>query len=789
MELKHDPRNHRKYHDAIDWSATVPVAQHASEDDCAPVKVRVRSCDFVDLLPLALLLALFLIGFSFFSLTSEATSNRAAAVSRSQYPFQDPNLSIEERVANIVSLMTLDEKIACLGTNPSVPRLGIKASPHVEGIHGLAQGGPANWRPKRIVPTTIFPQGIGMAETWDVDMLHQAGEIEGYEARYIFQSPKYSQGGIVIRSPNADLGRDPRWGRTEECYGEDPFFNGTMVVAFVKGMQGDDPKYWRAAALMKHFLANSNENDRDKTSSDFDERLFREYYSVPFRMGIIEGGARAFMASYNKMNGVPMTINPVLNDIARKEWGEDGIICTDGGAMRNLVTSQKYSPDLDSAAAASIKAGIGQFLDNYAQAVRGALQRGLLAEGDIDQVLKANFRVMIKLGLLDPPGLVPYSQIGKEAEEPWWSQKHKSFARLITQKSIVLLKNAGNALPLDRSKLRSIAVIGPRANEVLLDWYSGSPPYAVTPLDGIKNKVGREVTVNYSAGDAEIARQADAAIVCVGNHPNGGDNMPWAKVSVPSEGREAVDRQSLTLEQEELMKKVYSANPRTIVVLISSFPYAINWTQQNAPAILHMTHSSQEEGNALADVLFGDYNPAGRLVQTWPRSLDQLPPMMDYDIRHGRTYRYFKGEPLYPFGYGLSYTNFAYSNIRVTPNALPAKGSIQVSVDVENTGGRAGEEVVQIYARHLNSSVARPMLQLIGFTRVPIAAGQKRAVRLTVPADRLAYWNVKDHRFEVEADKIEIGVGASSADLRLKKTVQVGAQVRSERRRFNSHGR
>jgi len=436
----------------------------------------------------------------------------ASPPSQYQYPFQNPALQIEERIDSIISLLTLDEKIACLGTDPSVPRLGIKGSHHVEGIHGLAQGGPANWRPKRIVPTTIFPQGIGMAETWDVDMLRQAGEIEGFEARYIFQSPRYGQGGIVIRSPNADMGRDPRWGRTEECYGEDPFFNGTMVVAFVKGMQGDDPKYWRAAALMKHFLANSNENNRDQTSSNFDERLFREYYSVPFRMGVIEGGVRAFMASYNEMNNVPMTINPVLKEVTRREWGQDGIICTDAGAMRNLVVSQKYVPDLETAAAASIKAGIGQFLDNYAESVRGALKRNLLTERDIDEVLRTNFRVMIKLGLLDPPSMVPYSQIGAGAsdqittEDPWLSAKHKSFARLITRKSIVLLKNASNALPLDQSKLKSIAVIGPRANEVLLDWYSGSPPYAVTPLDGIRNKVGKAVAVNYSAGDAEIAR-------------------------------------------------------------------------------------------------------------------------------------------------------------------------------------------------------------------------------------------------------------------------------------------
>jgi beta-glucosidase len=310
----------------------------------------------------------------------------------------------------------------------------------------------------------------------------------------------------------------------------------------------------------------------------------------------------------------------------------------------------------------------------------------------------------------------------------------------------------------------------------LLDWYSGSPPYAVTPLEGIRKKVGKEVTVNYSAADAEIARQADVAIVCVGNHPNGGDNMPWAKVSVPSEGREAVDRQSLTLEQEELIKQVYSVNRRTIVVLISSFPYAINWTEQNVPAIVHLTHSSQEEGNALADVLFGDYNPAGRLVQTWPRSLDQLPPMRDYDIRHGHTYLYFKGTPLYRFGYGLSYTTFQYANLQVTPSALSTRGSINISVEVKNAGARAGEEVVQLYVRHLNSSVERPQIELKGFTRIPLQAGEKRLVQMTLPAARLAYWNAGKHRFEVEPDKIEIAVGGSSSDLRLRKTVQVTAR-------------
>jgi beta-glucosidase len=698
--------------------------------------------------------------------------------SRYEYPFRNPGLPIEERIKNILLLMTLDEKVACLGTNPSVPRLGIKGSGHVEGIHGLAQGGPAKWGRPATIPTTTFPQGIGLGETWDPDILRQVGAIEGYEARYIFQSSKYHQGGIVIRSPNADLGRDPRWGRTEECYGEDPYFNGTMVVAFVKGLQGDDKSYWQAAALMKHFLANSNEDDRDKTSSDFDERLFREYYSVPFRMGVIEGGSRAFMASYNKMNDVPMTINPVLESITRKEWGQDGIICTDAGAMRNLVTSQKYSPDFDHAAASSVKAGIGQFLDRYPDAVRGALKRGLLTETEIDEALKGNFRVMIRLGLLDPPSLVPYSHIGSEPEDPWLTEKHKAIARLATQESIVLLKNSKNLLPLDKQAVKSIAVIGPRANEVLLDWYSGTPPYRVTPLEGIKNVVGPGVNVGFAANNdqgaaAKLARASDVAIVCIGNHPNGGFDSVWAKVSTPSEGREAVDRQSITLEQEELVRQVYEANPRTIVVLVSSFPYAINWTQENVPAILHMALNSQEEGNALADVLFGDYNPAGRLVQTWPRSLEQLPPMMDYDIRHGRTYMYFKGEPLYPFGYGLSYTSFSYSNLRTSARSLPASGSILVKVDLKNTGSRAGEEVVQLYVKHQASSVQRPTQELKAFRRLALRPGEIRTVTLELKGEQLAYWDVSHRKFVVEPGSIEIMIGSSSADIKLKKLLGV----------------
>ena len=703
----------------------------------------------------------------------------SATVPAQKYPFQNPYLSIEERVDNIISLLTLDEKIACLSTDPSVPRLEIKGTRHSEGLHGLARGGPSNWGQRDPVTTTIFPQAIGLAESWDPEVLRQVASVESYETRYIFQSPKYRKGGLVVRAPNADLGRDPRWGRTEECYGEDAWFNSVMTVAFVKGLQGDHPKYLRTASLMKHFLANSNENGRDTTSSDFDERLLREYYAYPFWRGIIEGGSPAYMAAYNAYNGIPMTVHPVLKDITVNEWGLDGIICTDGGALGLLVSAHKYFPDLNKATASCLRAGINQFLDRaHREGTYGALVHNYITEATIDSVIKGNFRVMIKLGLLDPPEMVPYSSIGiSDTADPWLTKENQLAAREVTQKTIVLLKNSKNLLPLDKGKIKSVALIGPRADEVLLDWYSGTPPYTISPLAGIKNKVGDAVEVKYAKDNTggaalALAETADVVILCVGNHPTC-DDAPFGKCPAPGDGREAVDREVIILEQEELIKEIYSANPNTIVVLVSSFPYAINWTQENVPAILHMTHGSQEMGNALADVLFGDYNPGGRLVQTWPRSLDQLPPMMEYDIRKGHTYMYFKDEPLYPFGYGLSYTTFRYSNLKVSSHKLKSDGKITVRVTIQNTGSRTGDEVVQLYVKHLNSKAGRPLKELKGFKRVTLTPNETKTVEIPLKAETLAYWDVNRHNFVVEEDKIQIMVGASSSDTKLQDTIYV----------------
>ncbi|HEY4356223.1 MAG TPA: glycoside hydrolase family 3 C-terminal domain-containing protein [Acidobacteriaceae bacterium] len=691
--------------------------------------------------------------------------------------YADRHASAEARITDLLAHMTLDEKIHALSTDPSVPRLGVAGSTHVEGLHGLALGGPGHWEGRNlaVVPTTQFPQARGLGQTWDPALLQRVAAQEAYETRYAFG--KYHRGGIVVRAPNADLSRDPRWGRSEESYGEDPFLVGTLATSFARGLQGDDPHVWMTASLLKHFLANSNEDNRGGSSSNFDTREFHEYYSLPFRMAIEDGHANAMMTSYNAWNGTPMTANPVLRNVVMKDWGFDGILCTDAGALTNLVTQHHAYPDMASAAAAAIHAGINQFLDDYQKAVRDALSRGMITESDLDRNLRGVYRVMLRLGFLNPSEDSPYARIGLENRltgDPWNEAAAHKLVREATDESIVLLKNEQNLLPLQASKLKSVAVIGRWADTVALDWYSGTPPAVVTPLEGIRRRLpSAAVTFNDgsdSATAAQLASRSDAAIVVVGNHPT--CNAGWNVCASQSEGKEAIDRKSLTLEDEVLVKAVLAASPRAIVVLQTSFPYTTTWTQEHAAAILQITHNSEEQGNALADVLFGDYNPAGRLTQTWPASLDQLPAMMDYDIRHGRTYLYAKAKPLYAFGYGLSYTTFAYSNLQVAEVGR----NIHLKVTLANTGTRDGDEVVQIYASHQGSKVVRPVQELVAFSRVPLAAGQHKEIAFDVPSARLAYWDEASHRFVVEPDHVEFRVGGSSTDVRLSRTIAIGLE-------------
>jgi len=696
------------------------------------------------------------------------------------YPFQDPNLQEDLRIKNFISLMTLEEKVSCLSSWISVPRLGVKGTHVIEGLHGLAYSGPANWAVKgpKASPTTTFPQAIGLAHTWDPELLKKIADWEAAECRYLAQNPKFGTAGMIVFAPNADMGRDIRWGRTEECYGEDPFLNGSLVTAYVKGLQGDDPVYWKTASLMKHFLANSNENNRTYNSSDFDERLFREYYAYAFYKGVTEGGSQAFMAAYNKYNGIPCTVHPVLREVTMNDWGLRGIITTDGGAFKQLLTTHAYYPSLPVAAAECIKAGITMFLDDYRSSVNEALEKKLISEKEIGEAIYGNIRILLKLGLLDNPIKNPYSDIGiTDTIAPWTKQEARELARLATEKSIILLKNENMLLPLDKDKIKSVAVIGPVANSVISDWYSGTPPYNISILKGIRKALGDDVIVRYASSnkaDSAViaAKECDVTVVCIGNHPLS-YGLGWGQNHVPSDGREDVDRQAISIEQEDLVKLVLAANPKTILVMVSSFPYAINWSKEHVPAILHISQSSQETGSAMANVIFGKVSPAGRLVQTWVTSIDQLPPILDYNIRNGRTYMYFKHDPLFPFGYGLSYTSFEYSGLNIEKKRLSENQTVNISFSIRNTGNYDSDEVAQLYVSFPGSKVERPAIALKGYSRIFIKKGETASVIIPLKASDLTYWDTDTDSFVLEPGDVKIFIGASSADIRLEDQVSV----------------
>ena len=716
----------------------------------------------------------------------------SAVLSAQEYPFQDPKLSEDERLDNAVSLMTIEEKIGTI-VGQGVPRLGIANPGATEAIHGIVRGGDADlpnlgnagqfgggW-PGRPAPkytnSTAFPQAYGIGETWDREMAYIVGDVMSYEARFYSKDAPYKS--LILWAPNADLARDPRWGRTEESFGEDPYLVGELVAAEVKGIQGSDPRYWRGAALMKHFLANSNEDNRYKTDSRFDEKLFREYYSYGFWKGA-RAGAMSLMTAYNAYNGVPCIANSFIKEILIDEWGMKGTIVDDAGALPFLYMPQMhgYAKDVNEAVQMALDAGLSRFIDSRFEQVKAAWDAGFLSEATVNERTKANLRTMLRLGLMDAE--CPYDQqsFGSEDDLPWERQEFKDKARLVTQKSIVLLRNEKNILPIDTTKVKKIAVFGNRAEKVLKDWYGAKPSYRVSPLEGIQAKVaGTDVEVKFQRWDSdgsaqELARWADVCIVCVGNHPGTSPDWdsqsvqsPWAYGTVAGDGREALDRRSLQLETEDLIKVVWQANHNTVVTLISSFPFAINWTAKNVPGIVHLTQCSQELGNALADVLFGDYNPAGRLTQTWVSDILDLPNMLDYDIRHGRTYMYAKAKPIYPFGYGLSYTRFKYSRMKVKKDG----DNYVVSFRLKNTGKRDGEEVVQLYAKFRGDDASK---RLRGFERVAVKAGETVDVKMVVPADDLKLWDTEKHAWAFSGKRVKLLVGASSADIRLSKRVR-----------------
>jgi len=725
---------------------------------------------------------------------AEATPAAAAPACESNpadypYPFWDPCQPLETRLANLLSVLTIDEKLTLLaGSHNAVPRISLPAaSLGTEALHGLGIAANPNAPSGSFMPmSTQFPQVFGLGESWDPDVMKTVGATVGYEARVYNARGIADSGrgiGIITRGPNVDLVHDPRWGRTEESFGEDPYLVGQMANGYLAGLHGDDPRYLLAACTLKHFAANSNETTRLSSSSNLDARNLREYYTATFRTAVREGRADGIMTAYNQINGVPAGTSPILKSLVRSDWGFDGFFSTDGQAATHWVQDQQYFANLDQAVGAAIAETSGVLLQsNVAPNVNAAYSMGLITEADVDAAIGPALRIRFRTGDFDPPADVPYKAI-QNTETPWATDEAKARALDVTRRTIVLLKNANATLPLDRTAIKSIAVIGPRADSVVRDWYGGTPPYPyVTGRQGIVNKVGTDVEVTFVADDRGgaatfAAAHSDAAVVFVGNHPTCGEPYPpWGTCPSPYEGREQVDRVYLGLEpaQLALVQSIAGANPRTIVVLVSSFPQAIGWIDENVPAIVHVTNSGQELGNAVADVLFGDYNPGGHTTTTWYQSETDIPTeITDYDIKKGTTYWYFTGKPLYPFGFGLSYSTFEYSNLTVSAPALPACGSVEIGVDVTNTSAVAGDEVIQLYASYPESAVQRPLQQLRGFRRVTVAAGGTEHVTFPLASTDLSYWDDRAARFAVEYDRsVELQVGASSRDIRLRTTVR-----------------
>ncbi|HEY3935205.1 MAG TPA: glycoside hydrolase family 3 C-terminal domain-containing protein [Gemmatimonadales bacterium] len=840
-----------------------------------------------------------------------------------------------ERARDLVSRMTLEEKVSqMMDVAPAIERLGIPAyNWWNEALHGVARSGLA----------TVFPQAIGLAATWNDSLVHQMASVVSDEARAKYNEAlrggsRQRYQGLTFWSPNINIFRDPRWGRGQETYGEDPFLSGRVAVQFIRGMQGDDPEYLKTVSTVKHFAVHSGpEPARHTFDAEISERDLRESYLPQFRAGIETGGAWSLMCAYNRLDGLPACGSDLLlKTILRGDWNFQGYVVSDCGAIDDIYQRHKVAPNAAAASAAAVRAGTDlECGDSYTQLV-DAVHAGLIAESIIDTAVSRLFTARMKLGMFDPPDSVPWSKIPYSDVD---SPGHKALAREVARQSIVLLKNQDHLLPL-RKTLRAIAVIGPDADDptVQMGNYNGSSSDTITPLQGIRAAVSRhtavrhargadladglpafdiipaavlttprgrrglaaeffasrtmqgralftrtDTTVNanwrdgaprndmnpddfgvrwsgtirppvtgtyrlalsgtvryelrlddsvivrsgfgqrniesamprlaassaieliagrnyrisidaaesYGVADLQLlwqppadylegeavaaARDADAVVIVLGLS----NALEGEEMRVQVDGFTGGDRTRLDLPdaQQRLLQRVMALGKPTVLVLLNGSALAVNWASTHVPAIVEAWYPGEAGGAALADVLFGDYNPAGRLPVTFYRSVADLPPFDNYNMA-GRTYRFFDGPPLYPFGYGLSYTTFAYDSLRVSNDVLSADATDTVRVNVTNTGTRAGDEVVQLYVQHLASSVPRPREDLRGYQRVTLRPGETKTVSMLLPASTLAYWNTTAHGWMVENEPVRLEVGASSADIRLDQIIRVGAATK-----------
>lgn len=716
-----------------------------------------------------------------------------------QSVYLDPSQPIDKRVDDLIQQLTSAEKTSLLSTTaPDIDRLKIPAmNGWNQSLHGIV------WTQ----PTTMFPVPISMAATWDPPLIHEVAGAIADEGRAVYNYWHTVQGttetfrgqkvtvtadgrrsghnGLVYRSPVINMDRDPRWGRIWETFGEDPLLASRITVAYVQGMQGDNPKYLELAATLKHYAAYDDERDRVKTANDMvPERILMDYYLPQFKAGIMAGKASSIMSSYNGINGTPNAENKMmLTDILRDEWGFEGFVVPDSGAVRNLVGEYRKYPTLQLAAAKTILAGSDLDDGSYAIALPKALEEGLLTQEEIDQSLRRVLKIRFRLGEFDPPDMVPYNKFGSDVID---STAHRQLALRTARESIVLLANENHLLPLDKSKIKTLAVIGPFADYPQTGPnYTGEYSKFVKPLEGIEEKVGSGTKVLYARGSGIVetdnpeaslaqavtaAKQSDVAILFVGTNQ--------------LLEREGLDREYLNLPpvQLRLVEQVMRANPKTVVVLLNGGPISLappfaggarRTMGVRFSTVLDMFWAGEEGGAAIADVLFGDYSPSGRMPYTVYTSERGLPPMTEYDISRGFTYMYAIDKPVFAFGHGLSYTSFAYSNLNISSRQVGSNGTVQIHIDVKNTGDRAGDEVVQLYVHNNDKSTFQPREQLQGFERINLHPGETKTVSFALPVEQLSYWDTSKHAYIINPGTFDAMIGSASDDIRQKGSFEV----------------
>jgi len=689
--------------------------------------------------------------------------------------FQNPGLIQEERIKDLISRLTLEEKTSLMLYNsPAIERLGIpEYNWWNECLHGVARAGKA----------TVFPQAIGLAATFDEELIFKVATAISDEARAkhheaVKMGNRDQYNGLSFWTPNINIFRDPRWGRGQETYGEDPFLTSQIGIAFVKGLQGDNPKYLKASACAKHYVVHSGpEKVRHVFNALPDERDFRETYLPAFQALVENGNVESVMCAYNRTYDQPCCgSNFLIDSILRKEWNFKGHVVSDCWALDDIWARHKVVATRVEAAAMAAKAGVNLNCGYIYQYLPKAVDTGLITEKIVNAALEPLLRTRFKLGLFDPDELNPYSKIPKELVN---CEKHKQLAYEAAAKSIVLLKNKGNVLPLNKNTLKNLFVTGPTATDVtcLLGNYNGLSGEMNTILEGIINRVSIGTIVEHNLGfmfhnDSLMhgfwqATRADAVIVCIGINSLFEGEEGDAMLNANGGDRVDIGLPKNQIEYVKIMREKIGDKP-LIVIVTGGSAIAMPEIEEMADAILFAWYPGEQGGNAVADIIFGNVNPSGRLPVTFYKTTTDLPDFENYSME-GRTYKYYHGEPLYPFGYGLSYTKFDYSDFEVQIEG----DNVSVSLSVKNSGEFDGDEVVQVYTRKIDPKFWRPIKQLIDFKRISIKKGEQKSIKIEIDKNQFQYWDTDHHKYLVEPGEYEILIGSSSKDIKMTQLVNL----------------